>query len=133
MGRPYTASGTIIRARFVKVSGVNTVAAAGAGEQITGISQLGSRTAPIPSVTADPPEAAQSGEQVNVLDGVDGFAMLEIGTGGCTAGNLLKAESGGKGIALALSGKEHYGAEALETCSAGELCRVKIKPGVSYT
>jgi len=133
MHGPFVASGTIIRARFVKISGVNTVAAAGAGEKIVGISQLGSRTAPIPGVTADPPEAAQSGEHLNVLDATDSFAMLEIGTGGCTAGDYLKAESGGKGVALGNSGKEFIGAQAMETCSAGELCRVKIMPGVSYT
>lgn len=130
--KPYQASGTILVARFVKISGTNTIAQAGATDKVCGVSQMGGYQAPIPSVTADPVEAAVTGGFCNVF-GLGEECLLVIGTGGCTEGDYLKAESGGTAIPLGNSGKEFIGAQAHETRSAGEYCRVTVMPGVSYT
>ncbi len=130
--KPYQASGTLLVSRFAKISGTNTIAQAGSGEIPCGITQVGGRTAPIPSVTADPVQAALTGEFCDVF-GPGEDCLLIIGAGGCTAGNLLKPGTNGVGVALANSGKEYYGAQALETRSEGEACRVRVLQGVSYT
>lgn len=128
--KAYVANGTIRRARFVKVdpSDNNSVLEADANERVIGISQLAGRTAPIPSVTADPPEAAQSGEFLTVHNQGESGVLLELGTGGATAGGLLKSDADGKGVAIATTGTtiQQIGARALETASAGELCKVEI-------
>ncbi len=131
-----TANGTIRTARFVKLdaSDNNSILEADANERVVGISQIGSRTAPIPDVTADPPEAAQSGEHCNVhLEGED--CLLMIGTGGCTAGGLLKSDADGKGVAIseAAAAKQEVGAIALETASAGQYARVTVRVGTVTT
>lgn len=124
----FTASGTIIVSRFVKMSGSGTVAAnTTAGGKIVGISQDSGRVAPLPSVTADPVEAAKSGETLNVHCHFEGnnFPTLEIGSGGCTAGDILVSDNTGKGVVAATAG--HFvGAVAMETASAGE--KAKVRP-----
>jgi len=129
-GKSYLAGGTIRVSRFVKGSTAAnfTVLEADANEKIFGISQEGSRVAPIPSVTVDPAEAAQSGEQVEVHSTDDRVVMLEIGTGGCTADDYLVADADGKGVVStgAAGAEQHVGARALETASAGDLARVSI-------
>lgn len=128
-GKAFTAGGTIRRARFVKLSTAanNTVLEADANERIWGISQMGGRVAPIPSVTDDPPNAAITGEQVGVYFPGE-MTLLEIGSGGCEAGDYLKSDGDGKGVALAeTSGlKEEVGAIALETALEGALASVQV-------
>lgn len=130
--RPYRASGTIYVSRFVKVSGTNTIAQAGSGDKVCGVSQQGGMNAPIPSVTDSPVIAATSGYDCNVF-GPGEECQVEIGSGGCTAGDYLKAGTNGVAVALGNSGKEFMGAQALETRNSGELCRVRVITGVSYT
>ena len=124
------ASGNITRARFVKIytSANNQCAQAGANEKAIGIAQIGGREAPIPSVTQDPPYAAIAGENVKVhtMNSEREDVVLEIGSGGCTAGDELKSDNNGCGVAIA-SGTttgQRVCAIALETASAGELCKV---------
>jgi hypothetical protein len=125
-------SGNITRARFVKVyaSANNQCAQAGDNERTLGISQIGGREAPIPSVTQDPPYAAIAGENVKVhtMNSEREDVVLEIGSGGCTAGDQLKSDTNGKGVVSASTGTtvQWIGAIALETASAGELCKVAL-------
>lgn len=121
----YVASATILVSRFVKSSGVGTVAQQGtAGDPCIGISQDGGRYAPVPSNTADPVEAAQSGETLDVIQpGENRDATLLLGTGGATVGGHLMSDANGKGVAVT-TGK-HAGAIALETGVAGEVIRVR--------
>lgn len=125
-----TAGGTIRRARFVKLSTTanNTVLESDANELLYGIAQVGGRTAPIPDVTDDPPNAAISGDRLNVHeDGEE--CLLEIGTGGVTAGDLIESDADGKGVTAATTAASvrYVGAQALETAAAGTLSRVKVR------
>lgn len=123
------AGGTIRRARFVKLdtSNNNTVLEADANDRTIGISQEYGREAAIPSVTADPPEAAQDDDDLLVHLPGD-WALLEIGSGGCTAGGRLKSDADGKGVAILGTGTtiQQIGAVALETASEGELAKVLV-------
>ena len=127
--KSYRAGGTIRRCRFVKLSTTanNTILEADANEVVFGVSQEAGREAPIPSVTADPPEAAQSGDQLNVFQNSE-YCLLEIGSGGVTSGGRLKSDADGKGVAIATTGTtiQHIGAIAQATCAAGELCPVQV-------
>lgn len=128
--KAFRANGTIRVARFVKIDPAdnNSVLECDANERTIGISQIGGRTAPIPSVTTDPPEAAQSGEDVMVhLQGEN--CLLLIGSGGVTAGGLLKADADGKGVAIdeTAGNKEEAGAIALETAAADTYCKVEVR------
>ena len=122
----FTASGTIINRRFVKISGVGTVAQQGtAGAKCIGISQEGGRSAPVPSLQTSPVEAAQSGDQLTVWTGQESgqWPLLEVGTGGVTVGDNLGSDANGKGVTDSTSG--HYiCAIALQTGSAGEFVAV---------
>ena len=121
------AGGTIIRSRFVRMdsSDNNVVIASGANTKVVGISQESSRVAPIPEVTTDPPNAAIVGEVVKVY-GLGQTCLLEIGSGGCLAGDWLKSGSGGVGIALTDDDNGRVGALALSAANSGELATVQV-------
>lgn len=129
--KAYTADGTIRVCRFVKPSSSTDfrVEEANANELTLGISSEAGRYAPIPTVTADPVEAAQAGEQVNVYTDPEQVVMLMIGTGGITRGAEIVSDADGQGIAVAAAAGTTYqvGAIAEESASAGELCRVTIR------
>lgn len=125
----YRANGTIRRARFVKLDTTdnNSVLEADANEKVVGIATVGGREAPIPAVTADPPEAAQSGDQVAVHStGEEDTVLLEAGTGGWTAGDEIESDADGKGVTAAATAASvrNIGAIAMETVAAGELGHV---------
>ena len=129
--KSYTAGGTIRVSRFVNLSTTetNTVLEADANEKVTGITQAGGRTAPTPDVTTDPVEAAQDGETlgVHVAGELDSqTVLLELGTGGATAGDYLESDADGKGVTAATTAEtiRYIGAEAQESGSAGEKIRV---------
>ena len=127
MPKVYRARGTIRVSRFVNVSGNSTVAEATTGDALPiGISQAGGRTPPIPDVTTDPVQSAQSGENVQVF--TIGEECLLRGGATFAAGALLMSDADGDGIG-ATSGKYH-GAVALEACGgAGELVLVQVLNG----
>ncbi len=134
--KAFTANGTIRVGRFVKIDPAdnNSILECDANERTIGISQMGGRAAPIPDVSADPPEAAQAGEQCNVhLNGED--CLLYLGTGGVTAGGLLKADADGKGVPLAETAalKEECGAIAMETALVSTYCKVVVRVGTVTT
>lgn len=124
--RVLTASGGIPVSVFVKISGSNTVAKAGSGDDPFGISQGGGYQAPIPTVTDNPVLAAANGISLNVFtDGMQ--CLLKLGSGGATYGQLLKPDTNGAGVAISGSGAEKYGAIALASGSEGELIPVQVK------
>jgi hypothetical protein len=128
-GKSYLAGGTIRVSRFVKNDTEPfTVLEADANEKIAGISQEGGRVAPIPTVTADPPEAAQDGEQLEIHSTDDRVVMLLIGTGGVTAGERIESDADGQGVTMATTAgtTREVGAIALETAIAGDLARVEV-------
>lgn len=128
MDQPKTmqASGTIVRARFVRIdpSDNNSVIAAGANTKVFGISQLASRVAPIPEVTTDPPQAAIAGESLQVF-GLGQTCLLEA-SGAWTAGDWLKSGAAGVGVAIADTDSARVGAIALHATASGELGNVQV-------
>jgi len=127
--KAFRATGSITVSSFVKIDTTanNSVAQCGAGDPVFGVSQVGGRTAPIPSETADPPLAAAAGEDLQVFLNTH-YTILRIGAGGCTAGDHLKSDAAGDGIAVSAGAgtSENVGAIALQTASAGELCPVQV-------
>jgi len=124
-----TADGTITTAVFVtmdSVSGDNMVKQAVADAFVYGISGEGSRQAPLPVVTDDPPVHAIDGEPCIVHSPSSGdpqsaTVMLRI-AGTVTRGQRLMPTTGGKGI-TATTGK-YYGAIADESGVSGDMIRV---------
>lgn len=124
----WMAGGIIRPCRFVKIQtdGVREVLEADANERVIGISQEGSRKAP--GTAADDGYAAIDGDQVTVYSHDGQECNLMIGSGGITAGALIKSDADGQGVAAATTGTtaQNVGAIALESASAGEFCRVRI-------
>lgn len=127
----YVADGTILVCRFVKQSTTTDfrVLQCGANERVFGISSEAGRIAPIPAVTADPPEAAKVDEQLMVYTDEELVVMLRAGTGGWTRGAELESDASGNGVAAGTTANStrQIGAVALESVSAGELGRVVIR------
>jgi hypothetical protein len=121
-----TAGGNIAPRRFVKQSTTapNTVLQAGAGDKVFGISQTSSRNAPY--LTLDDGFTAIAGEPVRVF-GPGEIAPLQYG-GTVTAGQRLKSDANGKGIATTADGDE-YGAVALQSGIADEIGEVRVEIG----
>jgi hypothetical protein len=121
MGAPnFKASGTIAVSTFVKVSGSNTCAQAGSGDVPIGVAQEWANAAPISGASTS---AAVSGDQVKVY-GLGDICLLQSSTAGWTAGDQLKPDSSGNGVAA--SSNDTYGAIALETISGSALGRVQV-------
>lgn len=127
-GAPYTAGGNIAPARFVKISTAadHTILQAGAGDKAIGVTHKGVRNAPYSSLNDG--YAAIAGESGFRVFFEGEVCHLELGTGGATAGDRLKSDTNGKGVAVA-SDEDWYGAEALETGSAGDVILVRVVTG----
>ena len=129
MPKTYRANGTIRVARFVKIdpNDNNSILEADANEAIIGVSQIGGRTAPIPDVVTDPPEAAQATEDCNVFF-IGEDCLLYLGTGGVTAGSELISDADGKGVPRATTGTtiQNVGAIGLETALVSTYCKVQV-------
>lgn len=127
----FMANGNIYPCRFVKLDTTadHKVLQSGAGDLSIGISQEGTNQAPIPEASTQ--YAAAAGQALKVY-GVGERCKLEIGSGGCTAGDLLKPDADGKGVAVTAGNT--YGAVALTTSAAGELAEVVVTPAaLSHT
>jgi hypothetical protein len=126
MPKVYRASGTILVNRFVEMSGNSTVQQIGsAGQLPIGVSQHGGRTPPIPDVTTDPVEAAQSGENVQVF--TVGEECLVLASATIAAGDKIRGDVDGKGAPSTTSGHS-IGGIALEAAANGELFQMLIAP-----
>lgn len=122
------AGGNIYPCRFVTLSAAYVVTQCGANGNVFGISQVGTRVAPLPDVTSA--YAAISGEQLGIFQDGD-ETLLELG-GTVSAGDLLKSDSNGKGVVLGGSGAENVGAEALEAGVSGNLIKVRVRRDKAY-
>lgn len=119
----WVSSGNINPCRFVKVSGDNTVAQAGAGEFTCGISQEGTKKPPLPGETNV--YAAEAGDSLEVF-GPGQETQLELG-GTVVAGDMLKPDANGKGVAAAST--NYYGAVAKHGGASGEKILVIVERG----
>lgn len=120
------AGGDINPCRFVDITGSFTVSEADASDIPLGISGEATRDAPLPS--GQSALHAKSGDAATVYV-MGNVCLLEIGTGGVTAGDRLKPDADGKGITSGTAG-EIVGAVALETASADEFAKVFVlSPG----
>lgn len=123
----YTAGGTIYPARFVKhsTSADMTVLQCGTNERPHGSSQLGTRDAP--GVNGAGTDAAASGEEIMVFHPGQ-MGQIELGSGGCSAGDLLKSDTDGKAVIVATSGqtRQWVGGIAEEAGSAGDVVAVRL-------
>jgi hypothetical protein len=121
------AAGTIGTSLFVIMSASVSKAvdqATGAGTVIAGISQEFSKLAPIPGASLV--AASVQGDPIFVYQNND-VCLLSATTSGWTEGQLLTADSTGRGIAA--SSTDHYGAQALTTMTGVGLGQVKILIG----
>lgn len=119
------AGGNITASRFVKwdLGSDHSVVQATANAKIIGVSQSGTREAPIPAVTT--PYAAQDGEQLRV----HGETEICLLTAGATvvAGDDLKSDSTGRGVVItAGTTTQEVGALALQGGAVNELILVQV-------
>lgn len=122
------AGGNIATHSFVKLStsANSTALQAGDNEFVIGIAQVGPKEPP--GLSGASTNAAESGDNVQIF-GLGDICLLRAGSGGWTAGDLLKSDSNGDGVTAATTGTtvQNVGAVALETVSAGELGLVQIQ------
>lgn len=119
-----TAQGNINPSVFVKLDTSNnlSVLQAGAGDATFGVMWEGTLNAP--GTSADAGYAATSGDGASIY-GPGSVCLLAVGSGGWTAGDLLKSDASGNGITTTTSG-DKIGAVALETGSYGEFRQVLV-------
>lgn len=123
----FQANGNIGPNLFVKLdtSAAGKVLQATANDPIVGISQPGTRRAPLDGW--DDGYAAIAGETLHVWGEYDNdYCWLVIGTGGCTIGDQLKSDANGAGVTTTTE-TDNAGAFALETTLAGSLCKVRVR------
>jgi hypothetical protein len=121
----YIAGGTILPKTFVtlQTDADLTVEQSAAGDMPIGVSGIGSRAAPIPSVTVA--QHALVGEQP-LVHGLGEEAFIIAGDT-ITAGAFLKPDANGE--AVVASAGDKYGGRALTAAADGEDCRIFIQPG----
>lgn len=134
--RGYLAGGTIPVSHFVQHDGTDdhTAVVADGTAPILGISQEGGKYAPLPHIATDPPTAAEEGDSVNVyMPGT--YALVYVGNGGVTAGDLVKSDGDGQAVAVAEGSgtKEYVAGRTEQTVAAGGLALVFIAPQVLTT
>jgi hypothetical protein len=127
VGPAFIAAGNISPSRFVKMSTGNNsaVQASAATDSLIGIAQESAKQPPIPQVTGTQ-YAAEEGDNVRVYTAGESNVLLELGTGGCTAGARLTADSDGKGVVATAA--NIVGAIAMTAGAAGEFVRVFVQP-----
>lgn len=122
----YIANGNIAPSRFVKTDSSvdNRVLQCGTNERPSGISQEGGREAPLPAVSTM--YAGKAGDPLLVY-GEGDTCLLELG-GDVAAGDYLKSDTDGKGVAVASSGAtaQEVGARALTSGASGNKIRVQV-------
>lgn len=122
----FIANGNITPSTFVKIDTTQTctsvIQAAAATDYPIGVSKESTDQPPIPTLTGTQ-YAAIAGENCKVYQ-VGDTCLLNIGSGGCTAGDKLTSDGSGNGITA--SSGNIYGAIALETVSANFAARVRV-------
>lgn len=123
----FKAGGDINPKRFVVIDATDTntvVEASGVTAVLVGISTDATKASPSDGAST---LAAEDGDHIETrMDGE--VALLNLGTGGATAGDKLTSDSDGKGITSSTD-EDYWGALALESGSAGEDIEVLIMTG----
>lgn len=124
---PLVSAGNIAPHRFVKQSTAadNKCAQCGANDIPVGISQRGTRNAPLTGW--DDGYAAIAGESLQIY-GLKETCMLELG-GTVTRGARLKSDADGKGVTASQGSGDNYGAIAGQSGTAGTLIEVQVQIG----
>jgi hypothetical protein len=120
----FVSSGNINPAVFVTISGENTVQQSVAGDIPIGISSPAQKYAPLPGNSDT--YAAETGDPIKVFQAGE-YCELTAGSGGWTAGQLLKPDANGNGVVAADTSPYGIGARALANANAGELSRVVVE------
>lgn len=130
MAQSYAPNGNISPNRFVKADTTTTggyVVQAGAGDPVLGVSQPGTRQAPLSGLD-DTYAGVAGGPHVEVATPGD-RTWLQTG-GAVTWGDYLKSDSSGRGVTASSDG-DWYGARALQTgTAADQLVEVEIIIGM---
>ena len=125
------ANGNITPSRFVKLDATvdGRVLLCGAGEQTFGVSQEGSRRAPLTGW--DDGFAAIAGEGLRVYAAPeDRECFLEV-AGTTAVGDKLKSDANGLGV-VTTTANDSIGGIAEEAATANQLCRVRLlMPGTN--
>lgn len=119
----FQASANIRHSRFVTISGDFTVDETDAGEVAIGITYQDDKWPPLDDLVTTNYHA-QTGEHVRMYT-IGDICLLTLG-GTVTAGQALKSDADGQGVAVAGSGNEEVCAIALEGGASGELRQVQI-------
>lgn len=121
------ANGDIRPSRFVKLDSSADCKGleADANEIVIGISKESGREPPLPSVSTV--LAAAAGDPLPYY-GDGETCLLELGSGGCSAGDRLKSDADGCGVVIATTGTtiQHIGARAMQAGAAGTKVRVQV-------
>jgi hypothetical protein len=131
-----TANATILVGSLVMIdsSRNNAVIPCTSNAKAFGIAALGSRAAPIPDITDDPPIAALQGEELEVFT-LGKFCLVRAG-GPITPGADIKS-GGSTGAAVVCAEttglKEFSVGNAMEAASSGEYFKCLVAPRVLYT
>lgn len=124
----FRASGTIRPCRFIKISGNDDCAECDANDRPIGITYQDGKYPPLNDLVTTN-NHAEDNDPVRSY-GIGDICLLELG-GTVTAGDRLKSDADGKGVAIATTGTtiQQFGAVALEGGSSGEKRRVQIVLG----
>ena len=126
MSSSFICGGNVNPSRFVTQSATldRTVTLSASGDKPIGISQL--QTHLIPLLTLDDGYAAIAGENLHVYTKDDEEAWLELGVGGCAAGDFLKPDAANTGKGIVAATGAFYGARALTAGTNGQI--IKVQP-----
>lgn len=124
----FIAGGNILPSTFVKIDAtvaMPTVIQASANTDVLiGVSKESTDAPPIPQLSGTQ-YAAVSGENCRVYQPGES-CLLSIGSGGCTAGDMLTTDGSGGGITTAPGAGVRVGAIALMTAVSGDKARVRV-------
>jgi len=125
------ANGDIYPCRFVCLTGNFMVEqATDEANPLMGVSQEGSNQPPLSDLVSGDPKAAVSGQPVHVFTDGD-VCLLQLGEA-VSAGDLLTAGTGGKGVSVDWTGNAHFGAIALQNGGQDEKIMVQVRFGVAW-
>jgi hypothetical protein len=127
------ANGNILVATFVKPDSTtpNRVINCSANtDHMLGISQENGYLPPIPQATT-PQYAAIAAVELKIYGVGCDNVLLAIGSGGCTAGDMLTSDGSGNGVTA--SAANICGAIADETRLINEWCRVTVTPPTPFS
>jgi hypothetical protein len=126
---PMVAGGNIPPFVFVQqvTTQPNQCIIAASGAKVIGVSPRYTRHPP-GAFFNDDGYAAIATEDIQIFSENE-TCMIQIGTGGCAAGDYLKPDAGGTGTAIVASTGNFYGAIASRAAAAGDLIEVQVHIG----